>query len=113
MTFCFSLLESILQYERDHGLGKGFFRNQLIGKTAFKRLEDGQLTKEEFFAEFEKECDHKVVAKDWLESLERSLKPQRAMIDMAVALKRSGFMVGIITNNWKGKIECDISVQHS
>ena len=99
-----SPFSAILEYEKEKQLGDGFFRRVLVKGQAFRDLESGKLSVRDFVREFERECEGKLDAADWLAHLGRSMLPRQAFKEAVLEMKASGRLVGIITNNWQGTL---------
>ncbi len=72
---------------------------------SFKDLEAGALSRSEFCDAFSAEClkeGHKVDGEAWLRHLEEGFEPDILFLAALEELRRNGFLIGIITNNWKG-----------
>ena len=95
---------AIVELERQLGLPEHFFFRAIVKGKAFKQLEDGTLTLEEFNGAFERECDGRVSGNAFLQHLGRSLRPRPAFRDAVLQCKAQGYRVGIITNNWAGTL---------
>jgi putative hydrolase of the HAD superfamily len=98
-----SPFEGFAAYERDHGLPTDFLRSLNARDhhgNAWARLERGELSFEDFSAEFEREArdaGYTVSGADVIALL--SGKPRPAMIE-AVRRCREQYLVGLATNNF-------------
>lgn len=101
-----SPLHAIARYERANGLPANAV-NRVVAQTAphgaWSRLERGELARDAFFAEFERECraaGHAVDARAMFAEMEREAQPRPAMLDAIARLRAHGLAVAALTNDW-------------
>jgi putative hydrolase of the HAD superfamily len=102
-----SPLHTIARYERERGIPDGFL-NSVVRDTgpagAWSRMERGELTPEEFCAQFDRECSergHLLPAAAVLERIALENRPRPIMIAALERLRANGLMTAALTNNWK------------
>eukprot|EP00029_Vermamoeba_vermiformis_P013845 TRINITY_DN8777_c0_g1_i1.p1 TRINITY_DN8777_c0_g1~~TRINITY_DN8777_c0_g1_i1.p1 ORF type:complete len:272 (-),score=29.34 TRINITY_DN8777_c0_g1_i1:50-865(-) len=109
-----SPLKGIYKYERELNLPRGFFSKILSGeKSSFARLENGELSLEDFSKAFENECRAAgaegvpISGTELMKRIYMQLKPRKEMISTIAELKQKGFKTAAITNNWKYEYETE------
>jgi putative hydrolase of the HAD superfamily len=101
-----SPLHAIARYERDHGLAANAINRVVVASGehgAWARLERGELTLGAFGAVFEADCRGHGFAVDaarLMTCVAEASVPRPRMLEAVRRLKRSGFRVGALTNNW-------------
>jgi putative hydrolase of the HAD superfamily len=106
-----SPLHAIAAYERELGIPEGHV-NRVVVKTgssgAWSRLERGELDLAGFFPAFEAECrehGHPLSAVTMMERIHVAGAPCQPMLEAIRVLRRRGFRVGALTNNWSSEGE--------
>lgn len=101
-----SPLHAIARYERDHGLAANAINHAVVAsgeQGAWARLERGELTLATFGAVFEADCRTCGIAVDaarLMAYVGEASAPRPRMLEAIRRLRRSGFRVGALTNNW-------------
>jgi putative hydrolase of the HAD superfamily len=101
-----SPLEAIVRYERAHGLEPQAIARAIAAAGdggAWPRLERGELTVEAFYAPFEADCRAAgiaVSADRLMAGIAAAAVPRPRMLEAIGRLRRHGFRVGALTNNW-------------
>jgi len=101
-----SPIEAIRTYEAEHDLPRGFLSEAMLAdpeRSAWSRLERGELTLSAFVPEFEAECvsaGHQVDGAGLMERITDGLEPRPEMVTAIITLRDSGFGVAALTNNW-------------
>jgi len=101
-----SPLHAIARYERSLGLEPNAV-NRVVAATAphgaWSRLERGELARDDFFAEFERECrdaGHAIDARAMFREMEAEAAPRPAMLGAIGRLRARGLRTAALTNNW-------------
>ena len=102
-----SPLQAIAAFEREQGIPAGFV-NRVVMDTApegaWSRLERGELTLEEFFVAFERDCaaaGQRLSARAMMERMAEVALPRPAMLDAVQRLRAGGLKTAALTNNWE------------
>jgi len=102
-----SPLHAIAAYERELGIPAHFI-NRVVMDTApdgaWSRLERGELSLEEFYRDFDAECEargHLLPAADMMEAIRTSSGPLPEMLGALERLREYGLTTAALTNNWK------------
>ena len=103
-----SPLHAIARYERHLDIPENFI-NQVVVDTAphgaWSRLERGELSLEDFFPAFERDClaaGHRISASTMMEWMAREALPRSAMLTAIRQIRARGLAVAALTNNWAG-----------
>jgi len=103
-----SPLHAIARYERHLDIPENFI-NQVVVNTAphgaWSRLERGELSLEDFFPAFERDClaaGHRISASTMMEWMAREALPRSAMLTAIRQIRARGLAVAALTNNWAG-----------
>ena len=102
-----SPLHAIAAFEREQGIPAGFV-NRVVMETApegaWSRLERGELTLEEFFVAFERDCEKAgqvLSARAMMERMAESALPRPAMLEAVQRIRARGLQTAALTNNWQ------------
>jgi epoxide hydrolase-like predicted phosphatase len=102
-----SPLHAIAAFERELGIPAGFV-NRVVMETApegaWSRLERGELTLEEFFVAFERDCaaaGQALSARAMMERMAQSALPRPAMLEALRRIRARGLKTAALTNNWQ------------
>jgi epoxide hydrolase-like predicted phosphatase len=102
-----SPLHAIAAFEREQGIPRGFV-NRVVMETApegaWSRLERGELTLEEFFPAFERDCaaaGQVLSARAMMERMAESALPRPAMLEAVKQIRARGLKTAVLTNNWQ------------
>ncbi len=102
-----SPLHAIAAFEREQGIPAGFV-NRVVMETApegaWSRLERGELTLEEFFVAFERDCaaaGQVLSARALMERMAESALPRPAMLEAVQRIRARGLKTAALTNNWQ------------
>jgi putative hydrolase of the HAD superfamily len=102
-----SPLHAIADYERASGIPAGTI-NRIIVATgaagAWARLERGELTTEEFFPVFDRECAAggcTLSGRAMMAAMAEATVPRPAMLEAIRRIRGSGRKTAALTNNWK------------
>ena len=99
-----SPFEAFADYERARGLPESFIRGLNATNpdaNAWARLERNEVSFDEFCTLFEAEADaagHHIDARDMLALISGDVRP--AMVEAVRRCKKSGLLIGMLTNNW-------------
>jgi putative hydrolase of the HAD superfamily len=103
-----SPLHAIARYERHLGIPENFI-NQVVVETAphgaWSRLERGEISLEDFFPAFERDCrvaGHRISASTMMEWMAQEALPRPAMLTAIRRIRARGLAVAALTNNWAG-----------
>jgi len=101
-----SPLHAIARYEREHRLPVGFV-NRVVVSTGpdgtWSRLERGELSLEEFYAAFERDCERAgraISARALMNRVADATIPRAAMLEAIQRIRARGLLAAAITNNW-------------
>jgi len=101
-----SPLHAIRDYERELGFERNAI-NRVAVRTApsgaWSRLERGELEMEKFYGAFEEDCLAAGLVMDAREMMFRmsaATEPRPVMLTAIAQLRRAGYRVGALTNNW-------------
>ena len=102
-----SPLHAIAAFEREQAIPAGFV-NRVVMETApqgaWSRLERGEITLEEFFLAFERDCaaaGQVLSARALIERMAESALPRPAMLQAAQRIRARGLKTAALTNNWQ------------
>ena len=101
-----SPLEAIAAYERELGIEPGLINRVVIGTGAaggWSRLERGELTLEQFYPAFERDCEGagcRISARMLMGRVAEATVPRPAMLDAIRRIRANGFLAAAVTNNW-------------
>lgn len=101
-----SPLEAVAEYERRKGLPQDFLNRLIVrmgSQGAWSRLETGKVSLEAFFESFDAEaasCGARISSRELMEEIARFAQPRPVMIEAIRRLRRAGFRVAALTNNW-------------
>lgn len=101
-----SPVDAVARFEQRHGLAAGTVARvlQAAGEAgAWARLERGELSLEAFYGVFEAECRALGVhldARALMAAVAAAAKPRPRMLTAVGRLRRHGYRVGALTNNW-------------
>lgn len=101
-----SPLEAVAEYERRKGLPQDFLNRLIVrmgSQGAWSRLETGKVSLEAFFEAFDAEaasCGARISSRELMEEIARFAQPRPVMIEAIRRLRRAGFRVAALTNNW-------------
>src|SRR5262245_50170433 len=101
-----SPLHAIAAYERDHGIPAGSINRIVVAAGAaggWSRLERGELTLEEFYPVFERDCETagcRISARVLMTRVAASTVVRPAMLDAIRRIRARGVLAGALTNNW-------------
>ncbi len=100
-----SPLEAIADYERRKGLPliSSTVSSREWAAMAPGRLETGKVSLEDFFEAFDAEaasCGAPISSRELMDEIARYARPRHAMIEAIRRLRRAGFRVAALTNNW-------------
>ena len=101
-----SPLHAIARYERELGIPEGFI-NRVVVDTGpaggWSRLERGELSMEDFFAAFDRDCENagqRISARDLMERIAESSAPRPLMLEAIRRIRARGLRTAALTNNW-------------
>ncbi len=103
-----SPLHAIADYEREHGIPRGFINRVVVetGATgAWSRLERGELELDGFYEAFDRDCaraGRRISARAMMERMAAAAEPRPAMLGALRQIRARGLRAGAITNNWSG-----------
>lgn len=101
-----SPLWAIQEYEQLEGLPPGRINRHIVDSGpsgAWARLERGELTLEEFFPIFEKECraaGQNVSARRMMQMIQAATLPRPEMLQAIRRIRSAGLRTAAVTNNW-------------
>ena len=101
-----SPLHAIARYERKQGIAEGFINRVVVdtgASGAWSRLERGELPIEQFYGEFDRDCERagqSISARDMMASIAEGAGPRPQMIAAIRAIREQGLRVAALTNNW-------------
>jgi putative hydrolase of the HAD superfamily len=101
-----SPVHAVARFERTHGLAPGTVARVLeaAGEAgAWARLERGELSLHAFYPAFEADCRALGVSLDaraLMAAVQAAMTPRPPMLAAVSRLRRHGFRVGALTNNW-------------
>jgi len=101
-----SPLEAIAAYERRHAIPAGFINRVVVATGhagAWSRLERGELTLEEFYPAFERDCEaagRRIAARALMELVAAATVPRPAMLEAIRRIRARGLLAAALTNNW-------------
>lgn len=103
-----SPIHAIADYERERGLPPGAVNRLVVERGdegAWSRLERGELSMEDFFGRFDRECAEAGLAVSTRELMERIgavAEPRPLMVEAVRRLRERALAVAALTNNWAG-----------
>lgn len=114
-----SPLHAIADFERERDIESGFI-NRVVVSTgpggAWSRLERGELSMEDFFTEFERDCDTagaRLSARDLMERIGEVSLPRPQMLEAVRRIRARGLWAAALTNNWVGdEVGTDVLKPH-
>ena len=101
-----SPLEAIAAYERRHAIPAGFINRVVVATGqagAWSQLERGELTLEEFYPAFERDCEaagRRIAARALMELVAAATVPRPAMLEAIRRIRAHGLLAAALTNNW-------------
>ena len=101
-----SPLHAIAAYEREQAIEAGFVNRVVVASGvagAWSRLERGQLTLEEFYPAFERDCENagcRISAREMMGRVAASTVPRPAMVEAIRGIRARGLLAAAVTNNW-------------
>jgi putative hydrolase of the HAD superfamily len=101
-----SPLHAIAAYERERAIEAGFVNRVVLtagSAGAWSRLERGELTLEEFYPAFERDCEAaggRISARDLMGRVAASTIPRPAMLEAIRRIRARGLLAAAVTNNW-------------
>jgi len=101
-----SPLHAIAAYEREHGIAAGSINRIVVTAGAaggWSRLERGELTLEQFYPEFERDCEAagcRISARVLMTRVAESTVPRPAMVEAIRRIRARGLLAAAVTNNW-------------
>jgi putative hydrolase of the HAD superfamily len=104
-----SPLHAIADYERSAGIPNGFVNRLVVASGApgaWARLERGELSLDEFYPQFDRECaaaGHAVSARAMMERIAVAAQPRPAMLAAIRRIRGRGVATSALTNNWVGE----------
>lgn len=103
-----SPLHVIARYERELGLPAGCV-NQVVMRrgeeSAWARLERGELTLEEFYPVFDRECredGYELSGREMMARIDAECQPRESVLTAILRLRDEGLRTAALTNNWVG-----------
>src|SRR5207244_88224 len=106
-----SPLEAIAAYERRHAIPAGFINRVVVATGhlgAWSRLERGELTLEEFYPAFERDCEaagRRIAARALMGLVAAATVPRPAMLEAIRRIRAHGLLAAALTNNWTAELE--------
>lgn len=108
-----SPLHAIAEYERELGLPNNFV-NRVVMDTApagaWSRLERGEISMEDFYSEFEKDCaaaGPAFSAREMMTRIGEVTQPRESMLKAILRIRASGLKLAALTNNWAPEEESE------
>ena len=101
-----SPLEAIAAYEQAHSIPPGFINRVVVATGhagAWSRLERGELTLEEFYSAFERDCEtagRRVGPRALMELVAAATVLRPAMLEAIRRIRARGLAAAALTNNW-------------
>ncbi len=101
-----SPLHAIADYERELGVPAGFVNRLVVAigrEGSWSRLERGELTLEEFYPLFDRECagaGHTLSGREMMERIRQVSLPRPAMLTAIDRIRERGLRAAALTNNW-------------
>ncbi len=108
-----SPLHAIARYEREQGITEGFVNRVVVdtgASGAWSRLELGELPIEQFYDEFDRDCERagqSISARDMMSSIAEGAGPRPQMIAAIRSIREQGLRVAALTNNWSSEEKRD------
>jgi putative hydrolase of the HAD superfamily len=102
-----SPLHAIAAYEREQAIEAGFVNRVVVTSGtagAWSRLERGELTLEQFYPAFERDCDAagcRISARALMGRVAESTVPRPAMLEAIRRIRGRGLLTAAVTNNWR------------
>ena len=101
-----SPLHAIAEYEEELGLPLNAV-NRVVASTApggaWSRLERGEISMEQFYTDFEADCQaagHTLSAREMMTRMGAAAQPRPIMLNAIGRLREHGFLTAALTNNW-------------
>jgi putative hydrolase of the HAD superfamily len=101
-----SPLHAIAAYEREQAIEAGFVNRVVLtagSAGAWSRLERGELTLEQFYPAFERDCEAaggRISARELMGRVAASTIPRPAMLEAIRRIRARGLLAAAVTNNW-------------
>lgn len=101
-----SPLEAIADFERRRGIPAGTINRVVMATAApgaWSRLERGELTLEQFYPAFERDCaaaGHALSARELMAGVATATVPRPVMLQAIARIRARGLKVAALTNNW-------------
>jgi putative hydrolase of the HAD superfamily len=101
-----SPLEAIAAYERERAIETGFVNRVVLTAGtagAWSRLERGELSLEQFYPAFERDCEAaggRISARELMGRVAASTIPRPAMLEAIRRIRARGLLAAAVTNNW-------------
>ena len=102
-----SPLHAIQRYEQHHELPRNAI-NRVVADSAptgaWSRLERGEISRQEFYSAFERDCSLaglQISARTLFEWMAAESVPRSAMLSAIRAIRAKGLRVAALTNNWE------------
>ena len=120
-----SPLHVIAELEREQGIPAGFVNRLVVDSGpagAWARLERGELSRDEFYIAFDRECaeaGRPFSARRLMERIALSIQPRPAMLTAVRRIRERGLRAAALTNNWPGdgtqalRLHFDVFVESS
>ncbi|MFQ5415592.1 MAG: HAD family hydrolase [Myxococcota bacterium] len=103
-----SPLHAIALYERALGIRTGFINGVVVDSDpegAWSRLERGELSMEDFYPAFERDCGdagEEISARELMERIGEISQPRPQMLAAVERIRARGLQAAALTNNWVG-----------
>jgi epoxide hydrolase-like predicted phosphatase len=101
-----SPLHAIARYERDEGIPAGSINRVVVATGpagAWSRLERGEVTLEEFYPAFDRDCAAagcRISARALMALVAEATEPRPAMLEAIGCIRARGLAAAAVTNNW-------------
>jgi epoxide hydrolase-like predicted phosphatase len=112
-----SPLHAIDRYEQHLELPRNSI-NRVVADSAptgaWSRLERGELSRQEFYPAFERDCERagfEICARTMFEWMSAESIPRTAMLDAIQTIRQRGLRVAALTNNWESDESADASAE--
>ena len=104
-----SPLHVIAELEREQGIPAGFV-NRVVVSTgaagAWSRLERGEISIDDFYRDFDREClaaGHAFSGQRLMQRIALVVQPRPAMLGAVRRIRERGLRAAALTNNWSGE----------